>query len=70
MRISEMRPGDVHAVRRALRRSLTPLRAAATGAPAPELLDAYEALCLDWFLHSQSPGRVGLLHDDQGSLCG
>jgi hypothetical protein len=36
----------------------------------PEILDAYEALCLDWFLVERSPGMVAVLHDDQRVLHG
>jgi hypothetical protein len=70
MRVAEIRPCDVAAVRRAFRRSLAPRRDARVGVPTPEVLDAYEALCLDWFLTERSPSMIGVLHDDQHALCG
>jgi hypothetical protein len=70
MRVTEMRTGDVPGVRRAFRQSLSPRRDLRVTAPTPELLDAYEALCLDWFLTERSPSVVGVLHDDERKLCG
>lgn len=65
-----MRPADAPAVRRAFRSALTPRDRVGWDVPAPEVLDAYEALSLDWFLEGRSLSRVAVLHDDHHALCG
>jgi len=70
MRVSRLRPCDTRAVREAFRSTVTPRRSLHMGVPIPEVLDAYEALSLDWFLNEPSPSAVGILHDGQHEICG
>ncbi len=69
MRVSVVRPLDIPAVRDAFRRSLAPARVHPT-CPTPEILDAYQALCLDWFLTERTLSTVGVLHDEQHTVYG
>lgn len=70
MRVSQLRPCDTASVRRAFRSTIAPRRSRDVGVPTPEVLDAYEALTLDWFLNEPSPSAVGILHDAQHEILG
>ena len=70
MRVSDLEPCGAAAVRHAFRSSVAPGVARSGGVPAPEVLDAYESLALDWFLNEPTPSAVGTLRDAQGQIQG
>jgi len=70
MYVSDLDPCGGAAVRQAFRNSAAPGATLTGGVPAPEVLAAYEALALDWFLNEPSPSAVGTLTDGQGRIQG
>jgi len=70
MRVSHLRSCDIAALRQAFRNTIAPGRSLHEGIPTPEVLDAYEALSLDWFLREPSPSAVGILHDTRHEIRG
>jgi hypothetical protein len=70
MHVSDLESCGAAAVRQAFRNSVAPGATLTGGVPAPEVLDAYEALALDWFLKEPSPSAVGTLRDGRGQIQG
>jgi hypothetical protein len=70
MRVADLEPCGAGDVRQAFRDSVAPGATLPGGVPAPEVLDAYEALTFDWFLNEPSPSAVGALRDREGRIQG
>jgi hypothetical protein len=66
MPVEPARPADHPEIRALFRATVELGRPLAFAADAPRLLDAYEQLCLGWYLDPASPAAVGVLRDEPG----